>query len=176
MRKGSDPIQIHPPGMARRYRPTIACMEATDLLQRIAGIRFFSRLGKALPATSSVVPVASLAQALQAIDADGFEWMPTTLDDPDPFHGVLPRPPELAEHRRELNRSLMRMLSALDLPALRSGAHDLHLVARDAAMFAGRQRLLEVHLGLAAHWEPVIALYEQGHWPLAHAPGRLLVL
>ncbi len=162
--------------MARRYRPTIPCMESTALLQRIAGIRFFSRLGEELPATSDIVPVASLTQALQAIDADDFEWMPVTLGDPDPFHGALPRPPELAEPRRELNRSLMRMLSALDLPALRCGAHDLHQVARDAAMFAGRQRLLEVHLGLLAHWEPVIALYEQGHWPLAHAPGRLMVL
>ena len=146
------------------------------VLQRIAGIGFFSRLGEALPATAGVVAVPSLAEALQAIDRDGFEWMPGTLGDPDPFHGALPRPPELAEARRELNRTLMRTLSALDQPALRCGAHDLHLVARDGAMFACRQRLLEIHLGLPAYWEPVIALYAQGHWPLAHAPGRLLVL
>lgn len=151
-------------------------MEPTDLLQRIAGIRFFSRLGETLPTTAEIVSVRSLAAALQSIEADGFEWMPATLGDPDPFHGALPRPPELAAHRRELNRNLMHMLSALDLPTLRCGAHDLHLVARDAAMFACRQRLLEVHLGLPAHWEPVIVLYEQGHWPLAHAPGRLLTL
>ncbi len=163
-------------GMARRYRPTIPCMESTALLQRIAGIRFFSRLGETRPATAGVASVGSLAEALQVIETDDFEWMPSVLGDPDPFHGALPRPAELAEPRRELNRTLMRVLSAFDLPALRCDAHDLHLVARDTAMFAARQRLLEVHLGLPAHWEPVIALYEQGHWPLAHAPGRLLVL
>ncbi|WP_260465503.1 hypothetical protein [Stenotrophomonas maltophilia] len=146
------------------------------LLQRMAGIGFFSRLGETLPATAGVVAVRSLAEALRTIDTGGFEWMPTTLGDSDPFHGALPRPPELADARRELNRRLMRALSALDLPALRCGAHDLHLVARDGAMFAFRQRLLETHLGLPAHWEPVLALYELGHWPLAHAPGRLLVL
>lgn len=150
------------------------CMDS--VMQRTAGIGFFSRLGETLPATAGVVAVRSLAEALRTIDTGGFEWMPTALGDSDPFHGALPRPPELADARRELNRRLMRALSALDLPALRCGAHDLHLVARDGAMFAFRQRLLETHLGLPAHWEPVLALYERGHWPLAHAPGRLLVL
>lgn len=147
-----------------------------SVLQRMSGIGFFSRLGETLPTTADVVAVRSLAEALRTIDTDGFEWMPTTLGDSDPFHGALPHPAELADARRELNRRLMRALSALDLPALRCGAHDLQLVARDGAMFAFRQRLLEMHLGLPAHWEPVLALYEQGHWPLAHAPGRLLVL
>ncbi|HEL2977947.1 TPA: hypothetical protein UMB92_000767 [Stenotrophomonas maltophilia] len=147
-----------------------------SVLQRMTGTGFFSRLGETLPATTGVVAVRSLAEALRTIDTEGFEWMPTTLGDPDPFHGALPRPAELADARRELNRTLMRALSALDLPALRCGAHDLHLVARNGAMFAFRQRLLETHLGLPAHWEPVLALYEHGHWPLAHAPGRLLVL
>ncbi|WP_303638530.1 MULTISPECIES: hypothetical protein [Stenotrophomonas] len=147
-----------------------------SVLQRMAGIGFFSRLGETLPVTAGVVAVRSLADALRIIDTDDFEWMPTSLDDTDPFHGALPRPAELADARRELNRTLMRALSARDLPALRCGAHDLHRVARDGAMFACRQRLLEMHLGLPAYWEPVLALYEQGHWPLAHAPGRLLVL
>ena len=102
-----------------------------SVLQRMSGIGFFSRLGETLPITAGVVAVRSLAEALRTVDTDGFEWMPTTLGDSDPFHGALPHPAELADARRELNRTLMRALSALDLPALRCGAHDLQLVARD---------------------------------------------
>ena len=151
-------------------------MESAALLQRITRIHFFSRLREPLPATTSVVPVPSLAAAFQAIDDDDFDWMPASLGDPDPFHGTLPRPAELAEARRELNRTLMHAMASLDLPALRCDAHDLHIVARNMAMFAWRQRLLEMYLDLPTRWEPVIVFYEQGHWPLAHAPGRLLVL
>lgn len=146
------------------------------LLQRIAQTPFFSRMGQPLPAQEGVYAVGSLAAALQAIDNDGFAWMPNALEDPDPFHGPLPRPAALMELRRQVNQALMRTLSAQTHASLRLPPHDFHLAARDAAMYAYRQSLTEEHLGLPPRWQEVVDLYSCGHWPLAHAPGRLLVV
>ncbi|MEG2806180.1 hypothetical protein [Stenotrophomonas sp.] len=151
-------------------------MDVAACLQTIAETAYFSRMGQPITAGPAICARPSLAEAMRAIDNDGFDWMPSTPGDVDPFHGPLARPAALADLRRQLNQALMRAVPTATCAHLQLPPHDFHLVARDAAMYAYRQWALECHLGLPPHWQAVIGWYERGHWPLARAPGRLLVV
>jgi len=151
-------------------------MEMAGHLQRIADTSYFSRMGLPIPLTAGVCVASSLAEAMEVIEDGAFDWMPSSQEDVDPFHGPQATPVELLQPRRQLNRALMRALSAHAHDSLRVAPHDFHVVARNAAMYGYRHWILERHLGLPPHWQRVIDWYERGHWPVGHAPGQLLVV
>ena len=51
-----------------------------------------------------------------------------------------------------------------------------HEAARGGAAYAFRQYATEQYFNLGEHWRQVIELYLAGHWPVGHAPGKLIVI
>jgi hypothetical protein len=152
-------------------------------LEQIGQTRFFGNLGKPDIHDPQVIFIASVEavfvtpsdQAFQGL-YDATQWLPTSPGEDDPYYPRQETPKALSEQRMALNRAVMAATRTLDKAPFTCRPHDFSEAARGGAAYAFRQYATEQFFGLGDHWRRVVDLYLAGHWPVGHAPGKLIVI
>ena len=152
-------------------------------LQRIASTPFFSKLGCPFPGDAALIRIESLRKAFVEPVADEFkgrygsvEWLPTSPTQDDPFHDMPKPSAELAALRMQVHKAVMAATRHLDKNLFVVDQHDFSNAARGGICFAFRQHVSESHHGLGDKWKQVVDVYYAGHWPIAMAGGKLVLV
>jgi len=169
-------------------------MTVTELLNEIARAEWFSRLGEDVRGPG-LIHIRNLeawrsddavTDAVSDSIADAMAWLPSALDQEDPFNGSA-----LTQELRRVGREaeardatlsahkavLVSLRKAVLSPLLQVGPHDFTGAAKGAAAYAVRRAAMEAVLDREGKWTELVRLYENGHWPLGKLPnGDVVVL
>jgi hypothetical protein len=152
-------------------------------LAQIEQASFFSNLGNPDINDPGLIFIASVeAVFVSPCDQDfqglyqASNWLPTSLGEDDPWYPRQDTPKALSEQRMALNKAVMAATRKVDKAPFICRPHDFSEAARGGAAYAFRQYATEQYFNLGEHWRQVIELYLAGHWPVGHAPGKLIVI
>lgn len=158
-------------------------LDVEKLIYDIARIDFFSSMGKAPDMVEGVVYIESVFRVfVEPLESDfagtykDLEWLPTTPTQDDPFNSFPKPPKDLADARLRVSKAVLQSVKRGAKDKLVSGAHDFGLAARNAACFAFRQYVSEIHYGGGGAWSKIVGLYFSGRWPVGYAGGKLIVI
>lgn len=167
-------------------------MTLDDLDFLLRTTRWFEHLGEPLADArfmqiSSLAPWGSSAAADATLDeiADQMQWLPSSRDEDDPFHGrelevQAERSGKKDELRLRSQEMYRRALASLQVfsghPALKVGPHDFTEAARGAALFAVRRAASEIVVNNCGVWCTVMSIYNRAHWPCGILPNGTLVV
>lgn len=153
------------------------------LCLQIEQTSFFSNLGKRDIDDPTLIFIASVEAVFVSPSDQDFQglyqashWLPTSLAEDDPWYPRQETPKALSEQRMALNKAVMTATRTIDKAPFICRPHDFSEAARGGAAYAFRQYATEQYFNLGNHWRQVIELYLAGHWPVGHAPGRLIVI
>jgi hypothetical protein len=137
---------------------------------------WFTRLGQ-FTAGPGYIAIRTLEMPEQD---DDWDWLPTTMDQPDPIHATLAdqvRDDEVIRRERlRLHKLALVSLRHAENPLLRVGSVDLTTAAKGAALFAVRMAVAEIMSNVEARWTVMVPLYAQGHWPCGLADDGCIVV
>lgn len=106
-------------------------------------------------------------------DAD---WLPSSPLDHDPFYGKIAFGTEIREQRNIITRSILDAFEKIDKNVFVLENNDFSKFAKNSISFAFRQYILEKNLDLGNKWSEIVALYFDGHWPVAFNQNKIFVL
>ncbi|MDO5625956.1 MAG: hypothetical protein Q4G71_14865 [Pseudomonadota bacterium] len=150
------------------------------LLELIAETKFFTKVGsgQALGAEFISMSINEIfineCPGLPDAQIKKIIWLPTTNDQSDPFYGGKSFPSDLATERMRLNQAVLTAIRKADFSQFKIGAHDFSRPAIAGASFAFRARLGEQSLGLGNTWEPIVAGFVAGRWPVGVLDNRII--
>lgn len=134
-----------------------------------------------LAAWDSPVFPASTDTRHAEIAAD-MDWLPTNLDQDDPFNGnlLLDALQDAGAQTQALvmdvYKQTMKSLRTMNTSKLISGANDFSEAARGSALYCSRMAAIEAAIGKPAIWCTLLEIYVAGHWPCGRLPDGDIVI
>lgn len=167
-------------------------MNINEMISEIKKAKWFSEVGS-YPGGGGKRPIRSLAAWDSNVFAEGIDahhaeiaaqmdWLPTTRDQSDPFHGESLRNelqeagPEAKAKVMEAYKQAMKSLGTVEASKLASGQNNFSEAATGAALYCSRMAAMEVVTGKPAIWCDLFEVYCAGYWPCGILPSGDVVV